>query len=728
MSDLLTTAIEMHQSGQWERAALLYQQSLAGNSQNADALHLLGVLRHQQGNHPSALDLIGRAITIMPGVALFHSNLAEVYRALGQFDRAVGCCRTAIRLQPNLAEAYVNLGLALRAQDKSEAAIAAFEEALRLKPSFAGAHNNLGDTFRVLGNRPKAVAHFRLAVQCDVNFAAAHSNLGQILLEQQELEDALLHCREAVRLQPNTAEAHNNLGNVLRERGQLAEARACYAEALHLNADLAVTFGNMGQALQEEGKLSEAIQWYEKALQIEPNSPRLHCYLASVFEEQENYEEATVRYELALKLDPEFAAAYNRLGWVRHEQGFFAEALERYKTALRLQPDFPAARSNLGLVLQELGDFAGSEKEYREVLRDYPRHAAALSQLATLLRGKLPAADREIIESRLAEPELNDAGRTNLLYGLAQVCDAVDEYEMAAAHLRKANALKLRQRHESRQIYDLKENAQFVDNLIAAFTPAFFERVKGYGLETRRPIFIVGLPRSGTTLTEQIIAGHSQVFGAGELNLARETFMSSGSEPTKTTVFEALTSMQSETVRRLGQRHLGQLRNLNNTAERVVDKMPDNYFYLGLLAVLFPKATFIHCRRDLRDIAVSCWITNFRHIRWANDPEHITARFREYQRLMKHWRAMLPAPVLEVDYEETVADLPGTARRLVEFCGLEWEPGCLAFHEGKQPVRTASVMQVRQPLYSRSVARWRNYESHLIDLFAALTPLQESTH
>ena len=151
--------------------------------------------------------------------------------------------------------------------------------------------------------------------------------------------------------------------------------------------------------------------------------------------------------------------------------------------------------------------------------------------------------------------------------------------------------------------------------------------------------------------------------------------------------------------------------------------MPDNYLYLGLLAALFPRAKFIHCRRDLRDVAVSCWMTHFRHLRWANDPEHIAARFREYQRLMEHWRAVLPVSVLEVHYEETVADLPGAARRLVEWCGLDWEPACLAFHEGKRPVRTASVVQVRQPVYTRSVARWRNYERDLGALFAALTPL-----
>jgi hypothetical protein len=148
--------------------------------------------------------------------------------------------------------------------------------------------------------------------------------------------------------------------------------------------------------------------------------------------------------------------------------------------------------------------------------------------------------------------------------------------------------------------------------------------------------------------------------------------------------------------------------------------MPDNYLYLGLLAILFPKAKFIHCRRDPRDIAVSCWMTNFSHIRWANDPDHIASRFAEYHRIMEHWRGVLPVPVLDVDYEETVADLEGVARRLVAWCGLDWEPACLAFHEGRRPVRTASVTQVRQPIYSRSVARWKHYEPTLGPMFAKL--------
>jgi hypothetical protein len=153
--------------------------------------------------------------------------------------------------------------------------------------------------------------------------------------------------------------------------------------------------------------------------------------------------------------------------------------------------------------------------------------------------------------------------------------------------------------------------------------------------------------------------------------------------------------------------------------------MPDNYMYLGLLAILFPSATFIHCRRDLRDVAVSCWMTNFRSIKWANDPEHISTRFVQYLRLMAHWRATLPATLHEVAYEETVDDLVSVARRLIAACGLDWEPSCLDFHKTKRPVRTASVVQVRQPVYRKSIARWRNYCDLLADLFSVLPAAQQ---
>jgi tetratricopeptide (TPR) repeat protein len=718
MNDNLKLGLQQHQRGRLNEAATLYQQALAAQPDHCDALHLLGVVALQRGDHVQAAELIGRAVALKPGAADYHANLGEAYRALGRLERAADCCRTALRLQPAYAAAANNLGLVLLAQGQNEDAVARFREALRLKPDYGMASNNLGNALRLCGDLDGAAAHFRRATEIDPNLAEAHSNLGQLLLERHQPHESLEHLRVAVRLRPNMAEAHNNLGNALREMGRMAEARQSYGEALRLNPGLAMTYNNMGQALQEENALDEADAWHERALQLDPNSARFHCNLASLLAQQERYDEATARYRVALRLDPAYAEAHCGLGGVRHEQGHVEQAQAHYREALQCDPGLPAAHAALGRAREELGDLAAAESCWRAALRHDPRHAGAHAQLATLLRHKLPDDDLAALCKLLADPDLPDARRSALQFGVAQVHDARGAYAEAAELLRQANALALAVARRRGQGYDPAEHARFVDRMMATCTPAFFERVRGFGLESERPIFIVGLPRSGTTLTEQILASHSQVFGAGELRLARDDFETLASAD-KSAV-DALARLDQATARRIGQRHLERLAELNADRPRVVDKMPDNYLYLGLLAVLFPRAKFIHCRRGLRDIAVSCWMTNFRQIRWANDPDHIASRFEEYRRITDHWRRVLPVPLLEVDYEETVVDLEGVARRLVSWCGLDWEPACLAFHEGKRPVRTASVSQVRQPIYQRSVARWKHYESALGRLFAKL--------
>ncbi len=313
---------------------------------------------------------------------------------------------------------------------------------------------------------------------------------------------------------------------------------------------------------------------------------------------------------------------------------------------------------------EELGDFTDAERCWRTDLQYDARLAGAYSQLATLLRGKLPDDDLAAMRRLLADPDLHDGRRSALQFGLAQVFDSRGAYNEAGESLRQANALALAGARRRGQGYDPTEHARFVTGMMSVCMPAFFERVRGFGLNTDRLIFIVGLPRSGTTLTEQILASHSQVFGAGELRYARDDFEALA--PQEDRAVQALAHLDAATARHIGERHLQRLCELNADRPRVADKMPDNYIYLGLLAAQFPKAKFIHCRRDLRDIAVSCWMTNFSQIRWANDPEHIATRFEQYRRIMDHWRRVLPLPLLEVDYEETVADLEGVAREVAD--------------------------------------------------------------
>jgi hypothetical protein len=248
------------------------------------------------------------------------------------------------------------------------------------------------------------------------------------------------------------------------------------------------------------------------------------------------------------------------------------------------------------------------------------------------------------------------------------------------------------------------------------------------GAATRRPVFIVGLPRSGTTLVEQILASHPRVHAGGELSFACQSFaaipaaLGRSGDP-----LACLADLDAPAVRRLAERHLARLDALDEgRADRVTDKDAENDRYLGLLAVLFPNAHFIHCRRDLRDVAVSCWMTHFRWLEWVHDQRSIAARFRRYARLMGHWRRVLPVALHEVDYEEIVADLEGTARKLVAACGLDWDPACLEFHRTRRPVRTASASQVRTPLYSTSVGRWRHYQEEMAELFAACEELRTS--
>jgi hypothetical protein len=356
----------------------------------------------------------------------------------------------------------------------------------------------------------------------------------------------------------------------------------------------------------------------------------------------------------------------------------------------------------------------------REAIRCDPEDGATYSSLAALLRRRLPDQDLDQMR-RLANTVTRKSRLLPLHFGLAHALDARGEFAGAAEHAAKGNALQ--QEHWVRQgrNYDPEQHRAFVEQLCETFTPAFFERMHGVGVDTQLPIFVLGLPRSGTTLIEQIIGSHSQVHAAGELALAGECFESMPSIcGIKAVPLECVPQLDERSVEEAARRYLDGLPQLGSEKPRITDKMPDNYLHVGFLHLLFPHARIIHCRRDLRDIAVSCWITNFRAIRWASTEEHIAERIREYLRVTEHWRRVLPNRMLEVQYEELVENPEMEVRRMLEWLGLDWEDACLKFQESTRPVRTASVVQVREPVYQRSVGRWGGYDPFLRNLFDKL--------
>jgi tetratricopeptide (TPR) repeat protein len=729
MTTAMNNALELHQAGRYADAARRYHGLLEREPNNADALHLFGVMHHQCGHSRRAVELIGRAAALRPGAAAFHSNLAEAYRGLGEHEQAVECCRTALRLQPHYPEAFNNLGLALEALGQLEESALQFQAAVRERPDFALAWNNLGTSLRKLDRTDEARAAFESAVDSDPSLAMAQANLGQALVDAGETERGLDHCKEAVRLQPELAAAQNNLGNAYRALDRWPEAHAAYAEALRISPELgnARIHANLGLALQRENKVAESFACFRRAVDLAPDDAEMWQYMASAHITDEDPAAAIPCCERIVALKPDKAQSHCDLGWALQEEGRLTEAADCYRRAVELEPESLFPHMKQGGLHEELGEMTLAEASFRRANTINSEAPAPLACLATLLRGRLPDLDREAIRARLDDSKVGDGERIGLLSGLAHVCDARGDYAEAALCLEQANLLALQQRTKQNRLYDAGEHSQFVDRLIERFTPELFDRTTGAGDDTKRPVFVVGMPRSGTTLVEQILASHSRVHGAGELRLVRQVFdaipsvVGGNAWP-----LQCLTSLDASALEKLARRHHAGLDSIMERArpgfapDRIVDKMPDNYLYLGLMALMLPRATLIYVRRDWRDIALSCWLTNFRAIRWANDQDHLADRIRDHKRIMSHWQTVLPVPIHEVVYERLVDDFDDEAARLVAACDLDWEPACRQFHQTVRPVRTASVTQVRQPLYRKSLARWRNYEGHLAELFARL--------
>jgi tetratricopeptide (TPR) repeat protein len=680
--------LRLHRAGNLSGAARCYEAAVARDPGDAEASCLLGIVLHEQGRPGEGVEWIERAVAMRPDVPAYHASLGLALRSLGESAQAVDALARALELDPDDAPVHVNRGVMIRA----------------------------------LGDRDAALTHFRRAVEIAPNLAHARTNLGELLLELGRPMDALPHCQAAAAIDPGLVEAHLNLGDVLLGLGRTEAAADSFLRAYQLDERRAQAAAGLGLVAARYGAWNDALAWFHRAVEQQPGSVDYLRYLAEATGVLGLYPEVKSCCERILAIDPDQAVAHNALAWLLQDAGRYAEADEHYRAAIRLQPDFATAHFNFGVLHEEMGDLAEAEARYRSTLQYDPAHATALARLTALLRDAIPEEDSQSVHHRLTQPDLPPRDRANLLFALAMVHDGRGQFPDAANCLVQANALALEDLARQGLAYDRAEHRRFVDGLIAAFPQGLFEQLFGLGVDTSRPVFIIGLPRSGTTLIEQVLASHPHVHGAGEVTLARRSFeevaefVGRGDGP-----LAAIGHLDAPTIQELARRHEQRLFELDGgRARRVIGKLPDNYLYLGLIALLFPRAVVIHCRRDLRDVALSCWSTNFKDVRWANHEDHIASRFEDYFRLMDHWSEVLPLTFQrhDVAYEDAVADLEGVARRILSALELDWDPACLEFHRTRRPVKTASQVQVRRPVYRGSVGRWMLYRDELASLFA----------
>jgi tetratricopeptide (TPR) repeat protein len=583
--------------------------------------------------------------------------LAQQYHQAGSLTSAAATYRQILEWDPANARALFHLAAACEALGDLPGAIACYRRALRLTPDHAVVHYNLGVALKEQGELKEAVSCYLQAIELKPEFPEAYANLGIALHEQGDPERAMAAYHQALRLRPDFAEAHNNLGVILKEQRKLPEAAACYQRAVQLKPDYADAYSNLGNALRDQGSVEQAAAAYRQALSLEPGDAEAHDGLANVLEVQGRMDEA-----------------------VRH-------ALE----ALRLHPD-------------------------------WGRPLFSLAQLAVHGYYQFPEAQVERIETLVADPSISPGQAGILHFVLGVLYEKRAAYDDAFAHYRRGNALKHRLLHETGRAFDPQKHDEAIGQTIAAFDPAFFERVRGFGLDSELPVFIVGMPRSGTTLVEQILASHPQMFGAGELTggnrLADELTARLGAPEGYP---RCLDRLDAATARATAGDYAHQLAWRGGEAARVSDKGPLNYLYLGLLAALYPRARVIHCRRDPRGVCLSCYFQYFREdMDFTWDLGDLGRYYRAYERLMDHWRAVLPLRTLDVVYEDLATHQEAVSRQLVAFCGLDWDQRCLAFHENRRPVQTASKLQVRKPMYTTSIGRWRHYAAHLGPLLEAL--------
>ncbi len=732
------------ETGQFDQAVQSCRRALEIKPHLAEAHSNMGNALRGLGRLDEAIVSYRRALEVQPSFAAAHNNLGNALRGLGRLDEAIVSYRRALEIKPAFATAHNNLGNALRGLGRLDEAVASYLRAIDIRHDYAEAHNNLGNALLDLGETHEAAASYRRALEIKHDYAEAHSNLGNALHFLGQLDEAAASCRKAIQIRSEFAEAHNNLGNALRSLKQPDQALDSYRRALEIKPDYAEAHANVGDALLDLWQLHEAAASYRRALEIKPDYAEAHGKLGNALLHlwQPAYSAASCRRALAIK--PDYAEAHNSLGSALLDLVHHGDAEASFRQALKFKPDYAEALNNLGYTLRLGNRAAEAEASCRKALELNPDLTSAIALLAELHgdKGQFGEAERLYRRAISIAPELpipwagiphlrkmthsdsawlSEAQRIAdkpppprqeivLRYALGKYFDDVKDFAQAFSNYQRANDLAKLYRPQYAK-YDRLSQQRHIDQIIRLYDREWMSRALRNSNPSSRPVFVVGLRRTGTTLAEQILASHPAVFGAGAqeywciASIEHESCMASGDD-------------SGILLGKLACDYLQLLEEFSTDALRVVDKMTTNFMCLGLIHAALPNARIIHMRRNPID---TCLANYFMAFSIADDLEDLAHYYNEYSRLMEHWRLTLPKDsILDVPYELLVDDQEAWSRKMLEFIGLQWDARCLDFHQTHRPIVTESRWQVRQKMNKASVERWRNYAGFIEPLLRSM--------
>jgi tetratricopeptide (TPR) repeat protein len=684
-------AIEMagklYAQRKYAQAERVCRQIIAARPANADAHNILGVSLAALGRTADAVESLKRAIKINPRAASYYGNLGEILRQSGQTQESLKALEEAIKLDPKNAQSLNNLGIVSYELKRFRDAVKYYRAALEVRPEMPEALNNLGNALRVTGDIQGAMEAYQEALTQRAVYPEAYNNLGTLLQQDRKLEEAEHALRKAIQQNGRYIEAHNNLA----------------------------------QLLFSQKKDTEALRILGDALKFAPSNVQTLLITARIQMRRNAHQQAEQAVRQALKADPENAEALTVLGQILHETDRYDEALEVLQRALKKNPEGPEALNFYGVALKSVGRLDEAREHILKALKLNDSMYGAYANLNDLVDFS-EGIGEELFNRMEAIFESIPNARADaflpLHFAYAKALDDRGQHEKALEHYITGGQMKRAQLE-----YKESDTHGFFDSIKAAFPKEVFENRKYAGLDDDRPVFIVGMPRSGSTLVEQILSSHPDIYGAGEvkylsrsLGLLRDRFPSLPKYPD---LAIKATAGQLDIAAKNYQQALSAGA---GEAKRITDKLLTNYFFLGLINLLFPKAKVIHTRRDPVDTCLSGFTKLFKDdMPHSYDLGELGRYYGKYRELMEHWEEVLPEGFMTtVVYEDVVADTEKEAKRLIKFLDLPWNDKCVDFHKSDRPVKTASVAQVRKPIYKTSVKRWMKYGNGLQALVDAI--------